>query len=216
MNKQEILKKICDSLGESVDDFESTRLDEIKADFYTLKYGQRGIGGIIIGDDGSSLVCGSIKPISDYIEDFKNGERDSFEIKNRLTRKELADKFYGYHSINKINDGKSALDYLIMIEDYLNSYEYVSDSNFVLCGRKKFVYDEILDILSHKKAVEEPLYFVLGSLEEFMSNDNFVNLSDSMENVNKNDEYIKTGYICLEEKECIDSIILRIRKYIEE
>ena len=38
MEKQEILKKICESLGDVVDDFESSRLDEINADIYTLKY----------------------------------------------------------------------------------------------------------------------------------------------------------------------------------
>ena len=79
MTKQEILKKICDSLGENVEDFESSRLDEINADIYTLKYDQRGLGGIIIGDDGSSLVCGSIYPIDHYIEEFKNGRKDTFE-----------------------------------------------------------------------------------------------------------------------------------------
>lgn len=75
MDKKEILKKICESLDESVDNFKSSRLEEINADIYTLKYDQRGIGGIIIGDDGSSLVCGSIYPISHYIEEFKNKKR---------------------------------------------------------------------------------------------------------------------------------------------
>lgn len=105
-----------------------------------------------------------------------------------------------------------------MINEYLNSYKYLSDSNFVFCGRKKFVYDEIMDILNHKITEKEPLYFVLGSLEEFMGNNNFVVPSDPLwiENRNKNDEYIKTGYICLEEKEYIYSILLAIKKYIEE
>lgn len=79
MEKKEILKKICESIDESVDNFESSRLDEINADIYTLKYDQRGLGGIIIGDDGSTLVCGSIYPISHYIEEFKNGKKDSSE-----------------------------------------------------------------------------------------------------------------------------------------
>ena len=81
MDKKEILKKICESLGEYVDNYESSRLDEINANIYTLKYNQRGIGGIIIGDDGSSLVCGSIYPIDHYIEDFKKGKKDSFDSK---------------------------------------------------------------------------------------------------------------------------------------
>lgn len=81
MDKKEILKKICESLDESVDNFKSSRLEEINADIYTLKYDQRGIGGIIIGDDGSSLVCGSIYPISHYIEEFKNAKKECFESK---------------------------------------------------------------------------------------------------------------------------------------
>ena len=79
MNKQEILEKICRSLGEVTDNFKSTRLEEINADIYTLKYAQRGLGGIIIGDDGSSLVCGSFYPIDHYIEEFKNGKKKKFE-----------------------------------------------------------------------------------------------------------------------------------------
>ena len=79
INKKEILKNICDNLNESIDNFEMSRLDEINADIFTLKDNQRGLGGIIIGDDGSSLVCGSIYPISHYIEEFKNGKKDIFE-----------------------------------------------------------------------------------------------------------------------------------------
>ena len=222
MEKEEILKSICEKLFYDVNEFESTRLDEINADLYTLKHSERGLGGIIIGDDGSSLVCGSIHPIEDYIEDFKNGKRDSFDVsddnKSRLKRTELANKFFGYHSFNKISNAEDTLDYLYMINEYLNSYKYLSDSNFVFCGRKKLVYDEIMGILSHNIIEKEPLYFVLGSLEEFMSNDNSVFSSDPLwiENRNKNDAYIKTGYICLEEKEYIYSILLAIKKYIEE
>ena len=40
-----------------------------------------GIEGVIIGDDDSSLVCGSMYPLSHYIEEFKNGNKDSFEGK---------------------------------------------------------------------------------------------------------------------------------------
>ena len=220
MNKEEVLKKICEKLLYKVSDFESRRLEEISADIYTLKYNQRGLGGIIIGDDGSSFICGSIYPLEHYIEEFKNGKRDSFDLsddnKSRLTRTEIAKKFFGYHSFNKISSALDTLNYLYMINEYLNSYKYLSDSNFVFCGRKKFVYDEIMDILNHKITEKEPLYFVLGSLEEFMGNDNFLCLRDSVENIHKNDEYMKTGYICLEEKEYIYSILLAIKKYIEE
>lgn len=75
VNKQEILKDLCNDLNESIDNFEKSRLEEINADLFTLKYNQRGLGGIIVGDDGSSMVCDSMHPLSYYIEEFKNGLR---------------------------------------------------------------------------------------------------------------------------------------------
>lgn len=75
VNKQEIIKDLCNDLNESIDNFEKLRLEEINADLFTLKYNQRGLGGIIVGDDGSSMVCDSMHPLSYYIEEFKNGLR---------------------------------------------------------------------------------------------------------------------------------------------
>lgn len=77
VNKQEILKDLCNDLNESIDNFEKSRLEEINADLFTLKYNQRGLGGIIVGDDGSSMVCDSMHPLSYYIEEFKNGLTDN-------------------------------------------------------------------------------------------------------------------------------------------
>lgn len=83
-------------------------------------------------------------------------------------------KFYGYHSKNNINDKETATNYLSEITTYLNKYFYESNNDFVMIGRKKFVYDEVMDILDGNKKVENPIYFVLGSLEEFMCNNNFI------------------------------------------
>ena len=147
-------------------------------------------------------------------------QRDPFEKPNNseklLKRKEIADKFYGYHSKNSIGTKNMVLDYLNLIKDYLKNYEFKSNHNFVFCGRKKFIYDEINNALNGSQKEKEPLYFVLGSLEEFMSNDNFINVSETnyVEVKAKNDEYIKNGYICLEEKNYIDNIIKAIEEYI--
>ncbi len=59
------------------DQYEISRIDEINADIFLPKENQRGIGGIIVGDDGSSLICGSLHPLSYYIEQFKNRQRDN-------------------------------------------------------------------------------------------------------------------------------------------
>ncbi len=146
---------------------------------------------------------------------------------HRLKREDLANKFYGYHIKNKINSSDLAINYLNELQDYLNNYDYENDRDFIMGGRKKFVYDEIVEILNGNKSVDDPLYFVLGSLEEFMCNQNQVYAEDVdkskwkngvidghdiKELRDKNDRYSNNGIICLEEKEYIDNIINAIKK----
>ena len=76
LNKRDKLERICKILEENPDDFIVERIDDINADIYMLKEDQRGLGGIIIGDDLSSLVCGSIYPLDHYIDEYRSGVRD--------------------------------------------------------------------------------------------------------------------------------------------
>lgn len=142
-----------------------------------------------------------------------------FEKCSKLKRKDISDKFYGYHSTNNINDVESASRYLDNIITYLNDYTYESDNNFVMAGRKKFVYDELIEIINGIKKVEEPIYFILGSLEEFICNNNFISSGELdgkefFELREKNDNYISKGYISLEEKEYIQKMISSIKQYL--
>ncbi len=148
----------------------------------------------------------------------------------KLKRKDIAKKFYGYHSKNNINNKNAAINYLNDIINYLNNYTYESNNDFLMLGRKKFVYDEVMDILNGNKKVNDSIYFVLGSLEEFICNNNQVYASDVdkskwknekiMDGKNyaeirdKNDNYIKNGYICLEEKNIIIDMINKIKSKI--
>lgn len=154
------------------------------------------------------------------IKEQEKVQRNPFEKPNAkfLKREEIAHKFYGYHSNNNISSNDATLEYLSLIKEYLNNFRYESNNNFIMCGRKKFIYDEITEVLSGQKSEKEPLYFVLGSLEEFMSNNNSISASESNYAVvkEKNDEYIKNGYICLEEKSYIDKIIREIEEYISK
>lgn len=144
---------------------------------------------------------------------------------NKLKRNEIASKFYGYHSKNHIQESKETLDYLNILEEFLNNYEYNHDDDFIMGGRKKFIYNEILDILNGNQKENNPLYFILGSLEEFISNPNTVTFEDLDQSQSidgkdlkelrdKNDRYSNKGFICLEEKAYIDNIIQGIRLYI--
>lgn len=149
---------------------------------------------------------------------------------NRLKRKDLNNKYDYYHVKNKINDKKQALIYLDELLNYLNQFDYYDDDNFIFGGRKKYLYDEIVRIIRNEQKEKEPLYFVLGSLEEFMCNGNMLNYNDVdkskwingkiiegkdfIELRNKDDLYTNSGYICKQEKLKIIEIIDMIKKYI--
>lgn len=151
-------------------------------------------------------------------------------MNEKLKRNDAADKFYGYHSKNNVNSNEEILKYLEIIEEYLNSHQYESDADFIMGGRKKFIYNEMFDILDGKKKEDNPLYFVLGSLEEFISNPNQVFFEDVdkskwkdgktidgkdyAELRDRNDVYSSKGIICLEEKTYIEKIIDKIKQYI--
>ena len=174
---------------------------------------------VVLSKDREVAFRNNFKEVVKYYE-LTSENKNSVTTKNNLVRNNLSE-FYGYHSKNNIDDKNSTLEYINKINSILSNYSFVSDENFVLLGRKKFIYDEICEILSGTKIVDNPLYFVLGSLEEFICNNNFVYMSDSehwekgWEDLrNRNDIYSQKNIICLEEKNVIEDIINRIKSYI--
>ena len=75
--KIEIAQNVFEKLGFRTNNVSIHRIEDIKADYLLLKENQRGIGGIIIADDGTYLVCGSIHPLEYYIEEFRNEKRSN-------------------------------------------------------------------------------------------------------------------------------------------
>ena len=75
--KIKLAQKNFEELGFSTENIGIYRIEEIKADYLLPKENQRGIGGIIIADDGTYLVCGSVYPLEHYVEDFKSGKRSN-------------------------------------------------------------------------------------------------------------------------------------------
>ncbi|MBR2712625.1 MAG: hypothetical protein IKE73_02825 [Bacilli bacterium] len=82
--KKEIAKRIYKELGFETDSFQIEKIEEINADIFLPTDNQRGIGGVIIGNDGSYHVCGSINPLQYYIDEYKNGIRDNMESNESL------------------------------------------------------------------------------------------------------------------------------------
>ena len=144
-----------------------------------------------------------------------------FNKSKELIRNEIANKFYGKHNEINVENRDSVFNYLNELDNYLNNYQYESNSDFIFCGRKKSIYDEIIEIMNGTKSVDNPIYFILGSLEEFLSNNNVIHVSDSdalginwNDLRDANDRYISTGVICLEEKNYIDDIINIIKSLL--
>ncbi len=62
--------------------FSSSRIEEINADYFAMP-NTRGSLSLIVADDGSYLVCSSIRGFNFWKEEFKNGKRTSnFDAKN--------------------------------------------------------------------------------------------------------------------------------------
>lgn len=154
----------------------------------------------------------------------------------RLKRKDIASKLYDYRNNNKENkDDKTYTDgFLKVIEDYFSKSKFDSDKDFIMTGRKKFLFDEFYDYLDHKEnhKFDNPIRFAIGNLEEFICNNNWVNFSDVDKSKWKdgniidgkdfaelrdiNDRYSAKGYICLEEKEYIDKMMTRLNEEIND
>ena len=77
--KKEIAKRIYKELGFETDNFQIERIEEANVDIFLPVDNRRGIGGVIIGLDGTYHVCGSIHPLQYYIDEYKNGIRDNLE-----------------------------------------------------------------------------------------------------------------------------------------
>lgn len=147
-----------------------------------------------------------------------------FNKSKELKRNEIANKYYGKHSEINTENKDDVLNYLNELDSFLNNYEYESNSDFIFCGRKKFVYEEIIEIMDGTKSVDDPVYFILGSLKEFLCTCNGgipladgdasgMNLKDLRD---ANDRYISTGVICLEEIQYVRRIISLIKNYLED
>ena len=138
----------------------------------------------------------------------------------KLKRKILSDKYYGHHTKVNVGTKENVLRYLEEISNFLHKYEFESDQNFIFCGRKKYIIDEIDNIINKDEISYDTICFILGLLEEFMCSNNHIAMGeyDSItftELRDKNDEYVNTGIICKEEKECIEEVVQKIKKYLD-
>ena len=186
-----------------------------------------------VGKENFDYIVNKINNKYSYEKEnyFDFGVNDYDDIE-KLKRKNIADKLYEYRKNNDGNlDIKSyANGFVEIVESYILKSTFETNNDFLMVGRKKFLFDEFYDYLEHKEKhkLENPVRFAIGNVEEFICNPNFVNMSDVDKSKWKdgkiidgkdfaelrdtNDRYSVTGIICLEEKEYIEKMINRLKE----
>jgi len=151
----------------------------------------------------------------------------------KLNRNLLVDKLIKYRKENEYNDNNYFLDYINIITEEFSKHKFVSDSDFLLKGRRKFLVNEFYDILkdednyNKKHFIDNPLYFALGHIEEILFGINTVYpnyVEEEKREITENGSYKIAGIyikeirdiderynrkkiICLEEKQLIEKMI---------
>lgn len=137
-------------------------------------------------------------------------------MENKLKRTLINDKYGSYHMKNNIKTSEFAKKYIKELTSYLNGFDYENDSDFIFEGRRKFLYDEVFKILNGEQIEKNPIYFILGNIDEFMCYPNYITTNISSELKKKNDDYNKKGYICKEEKDKLIEMLNELNKYINQ
>jgi len=137
---------------------------------------------------------------------------------NKLNRKILLDKLIGYRKKNNYdNDSYSFINgYINIIEQEFLKCKFISDSDFLINGRREFLVNEFYAVLkdednyNKKHCIDDPLYFALGNLQEILYGNNAINsidINNDIQIIQMNEKYNKKNIICLEEKQLIEKMI---------
>ena len=119
-----------------------------------------------------------------------------------------------------LSEVKELLDFLEM---EISKYNYESDRNFLMDGRrnglKTFIEERVLD---SKENINENVLESLFNFWEFVNNEYYVISGETIDKLNMSpeeldnmcSEYTKKGIICLEEKNVILDMIQMIKKQL--
>ena len=144
--------------------------------------------------------------------------------KKKLKREIIAKKLWNIQKSNYDTD-KYVKEFLKIIKSYFDDSIFEPDEDFVFCGRKKFLYDEFNEYLDDNLdyKVDNQIRLATGNLFEFILNSNFVYFKDGdawekgwNDLRERNDNYTKKGYICLQEKEYIEKMMDRLYKEMND
>lgn len=163
-------------------------------------------------------------------------------IKDVLKRDVLVDKLEKYLSNNKNEYDTYFEKYIDIIEnEFLNS-AFTNDPDFLIKGRRKFLVDEIYNVLKNnddynrKHHIDKPFLFVLANIHEILLGNNMVYaedvdkekweiLEDGTHRIDGkywqeirdiNERYNQNKIICLEEKQLIEELIEALKLSIKK
>lgn len=145
---------------------------------------------------------------------------------NKLNRKILVDKLINYRKENNYDNNYSYFSgYIDIIEQEFLNHKFVSDSDFLIKGRRDFLVNEFYDVLKNeddynkKHCIDEPLYFALGNLQEILYGNNVISsidINNDNQIIKLNERYNKKNIICLEEKQLIEKMIKDFKIFKEK
>lgn len=93
-NIKEISNSIYKELGLDIekDELVMSKLENLDATLVYPKDRKRGVGDIIVGSDGTFLVCGSLHSTDFYIKEFQLGKRSNMVISTEEVNKYVGDE----------------------------------------------------------------------------------------------------------------------------
>jgi len=177
-NKEKLAKKLYIDIGYKAENVLLTRIEGINIDICSLPDNQRAMTTIIIGDDGSYLICGNIKSIDSYIEDYKSGERSNLENNgDKFRKKKESDIIWWVRDPEQVGKHEFSFD-KIKIYNLFRDYPYkLSPDEIAIFDRENpywadFFKDrkQTIDDIKLDKEKEE-LDFEKKKINEYLSNE---------------------------------------------
>lgn len=171
---KEQAKKICESIGEDINNFDVDVFENIDAVLYTPNYQQRGISGFAIADDGTYEIFGSIHALRTYIKEFEEKYKSNLEkyVKNFISENDNKDSVISdeYHKMFE-QDENGAFINLIIPSDEKN------DKPLDLRGKlpDNLTLDEIIRMKKYSQEMHDKIssknISIPDSLKDYISFD---------------------------------------------
>lgn len=126
-----------------------------------------------------------------------------FKKEKLLSKKYMAEKYYGDDKTTIYSNKENFVNFLNEIEEEFYNHDFKRDNRYVCVGRHKFLINEMQQLYYTKEQCQTlhldicPTKWCLKSLIEMISNPNFLTIIDNQKLININEIYFnKTENEC--------------------